>query len=1019
MDDTSEAAPQEHVAETAAAVMDSSHAEVAEQQSGGAGSAMTATEGEEQVGDVVNEEREQLGGDGEVAVNSPAEGAAPLGGENLSKEREAEEGDREAKAPEEHRGDALPDDEQNSTPVSADPTESVVDHINKRFGALAPHLMREIYRSGLFRVTVPELYARLQSSYAELFHKLLASMDRAELLRALDEVMVSTLSAQFPQSAPAITQLIFHNYHQQPDTVLYCVFDVKFLHDIAHQIQKSFSLSGASAVPKPSSSGGGGAEFPGGSRSPSGRQPSQDNAMGHSSGAKESSPSLHCLDFENGKCTRGAACRYLHMTSDLGPRNQNQISAGGGGLSSANAMFASQQQQLSGIPVSASHQHHQHHQHQRPASVTIGGSSVGMGGIARPPQPSQLQPVPQQRYPQLLNPGHQQFQTNQRLVTSSSPVPSTFPPTEQQQATQMYPPHGAVLMHQHHQHHQQQFPSPGTMQPQRLPAAAPSSGYPPTGPLQPQMPQPSFHQQVHHHHLQHHHHHMLQHAGQQQQIPVHHQQYQHQQLQHHPHPMSAMQQGSVQPQLQHHQHHLHQVQQQVQHHHHLHHLHQQHHQQHMQHHQHMGMMQPMQPMQQQQQQQLILSQQPLPQQVLHHLHHHHHHHHHHHAGQRLGSPAGANVPSNVFAPISIDPTDEEMVLNRAPSSPGNSGEPQDFPLAEFLHQHDLDHLADPLSLFSLRTLSALSKVDFEAKLRVKVCSKSMREELWAALHPVQDSAPRETDAAAMLLKEFVTSNAIGISSSPEKDRSVSAVLKAALHVPQPRTSTAAVAKPVTTMPRSEQPDLQGVRAVLWLTGTEHFKDTEIILAAVSSYGAIVEHGYLEIAPKRRKNLDWMYFKLSTYVKDLQTMRSIPVSNEKFAPMLTIADLTLYNTGHVDDGRPPPIPPSYVPPEEKRGAVKGALQRRSSAEDEDDDDVGDGGDRLGGRRAKGGLRGGRGAATSSFPPRRRFGRGGGGEYGGDGDGPHQAVYQELCRFYRMREGCKRGQECKYIHSEEGN
>ena len=94
MDDTSEAAPQEHVAETAAAVMDSSHAEVAEQQSGGAGSAMTATKEEEQVGDVVNEEPEQLGGDGEVAVNSPAEGAAPLGGENLSKEREAEEGDR-------------------------------------------------------------------------------------------------------------------------------------------------------------------------------------------------------------------------------------------------------------------------------------------------------------------------------------------------------------------------------------------------------------------------------------------------------------------------------------------------------------------------------------------------------------------------------------------------------------------------------------------------------------------------------------------------------------------------------------------------------------------------------------------------------------------------------------------------------------------------------------------------------------------------------------------------------------
>ncbi len=868
--------------------------------------------------------------------------------------------------------------EQRATLLTGEPpamssSESVVDHINAQFGPLSAPLLREMYRSGAVRLTLPELYARLLATYGELYHKLLAAMPRSELMRTIEELIATALSADFPQ-ASSIAQLVMHHFHQRPEGCLYCLFDRKYLLDAASQIQKSFTLS---------------------NQSPSQKVPYADSSLGRSPGLRHqtgegispASGAKPCIDFDNGRCVRGEGCRFEHSEALRPQLVANPSAVAASDTQSGNGFpFAPQQPlhapQLVSSQASLPHLHAsaalsahlQHHPHpSRSPNITVGGHPGQM-----PPAPSVQRPQPPQQplraYPSTPPgsmsplPQHPIGQLGARPAFSSDPSP-------------IFPPQGPGML---------QYPS-------GVPRLSPGTAYPPMQP----------HQHYHHHHSAH-------------------QGFAPSQPQHHTHQMHLQPLPSLQspyagnPSVYHHHHHHH-------HHHHQHHHH--HHHQHQHQHQQLIQPPPTQTQQAQSQPQTMMMQQQQHHQHQHqhqHQHHqfHHHHHQHHHQHHAFsaartagGQSPGASIPA--VAPISIDPMDEEMVLNRTPSSPGGqvSLPPQDQSLSDFLAQRNLSHLSDALAQFTLRTLSALSKVDFESKLKLKVCSKSAREELWTALHPpVPESVPTEP-SALQVLKEFVATNAIGTTGSPEKldaparssqggtaqGRAPEAANKPAMAVPQPRTTALKAAQRIAEM--SGEP--QGVRAVLWLTGTEQFKDTEVIVAAVSNYGVVVEHGFLDnpAGSRRKKNTDWMYFKLTVYAKELQSIRTIPIS-EGYAPALIVADLTLFNSGYIDDGRPPPPPASYAH-DEKRGAKLPTQRKGRQTQAESEEALDDAGDEFYGRR--GGRVGARGFSNTS--------RGRGRSAGDYARSESHGVYNEVCRFYRKKpEGCSRGSSCKFIHQD---
>lgn len=336
-----------------------------------------------------------------------------------------------------------------------------------------------------------------------------------------------------------------------------------------------------------------------------------------------------------------------------------------------------------------------------------------------------------------------------------------------------------------------------------------------------------------------------------------------------------------------------------------------------------------------------------------------------------------------------------MALNRAPSSPqGPTAAPVDASLPTFLAQHGLSHLADPLANFNLRSLSSLSKVDFESKLRVKVCSKSMREDLWVALHPAgaADQGPQDTSSAVVkVLKDFVATNAISThGQSSAKDLGMAASAPG-VAVPQPRT------KAPLPRPAEQHVDPYAVRAVLWISGTEHVKDAAAIVECIGHYGIVVEHGHMELAgPRRKKNFDWMYFKLSGYTKELQSLRRIPLG-DVYGTTFPIADLTLFNAGYINDGRPPAPPASYVP---DRRVNTAPPPRRLDVPPSGDDSVEE---PYPGR----GMRGG---GHRGFGPMGRGGHRGGFGRGGD-------FFDDVCRFYKKKpDGCSRGSLCNFIHQD---
>jgi hypothetical protein len=384
-------------------------------------------------------------------------------------------------------------------------------------------------------------------------------------------------------------------------------------------------------------------------------------------------------------------------------------------------------------------------------------------------------------------------------------------------------------------------------------------------------------------------------------------------------------------------------------------------------------------------------------------------------------------------------------------------------------------LHEPLAKIgvTMEELRGLSHGQLEQRIKKHVCSKSMREQLWEVLHadgnypttPRKEetpSTPRNAQPSPVVLmdpvaqlKHFAANNAIASfgmrtkqpeqPQEPVKSAATTQAVKTMLNLPQPRSS--ASSPPSTKKPPShdESQDNKEVRALLWVTGTQR-ASARVVKDAVSYYGLILDCGYL---PKGRDvSKDAMYFKFSTYNKELQQTKYITVGTGRSSESLTVVDLTLYNHGHMDNGTLPPIPevlmaevrassdrhPAHQRSQRGGGGNVGtphhnnppqtnaSFGRRSIGDDsnerggsfarrggegydsDEEEDYGEHSDARGRRSNK------RDSASATAGRRGRRGRG-----GHDDDSWDHYASNTVCKYYRTG-GCRWGDACKFAHPE---
>jgi hypothetical protein len=115
----------------------------------------------------------------------------------------------------------------------------------------------------------------------------------------------------------------------------------------------------------------------------------------------------------------------------------------------------------------------------------------------------------------------------------------------------------------------------------------------------------------------------------------------------------------------------------------------------------------------------------------------------------------------------------------------------------------------------------------------------------------------------------------------------------------------------------------------------------------------------------------MYFKLLSFKNELTKMVEVPVSKHDVAYIEDFVKLL-----QVDDGMPPPLP---------KTALVEPLDRRRSNEEISHEH----------RRFNGAERS-RGRSRRSH------------------DRHHEEEWQEKCRFFNTKDGCRRGSDCKFLH-----
>ena len=283
-------------------------------------------------------------------------------------------------------------------------------------------------------------------------------------------------------------------------------------------------------------------------------------------------------------------------------------------------------------------------------------------------------------------------------------------------------------------------------------------------------------------------------------------------------------------------------------------------------------------------------------------------------------------------------------------------QPQQQPAAEgptfeaFLEGIGQAHLADALRNGGFATadaLMALPLAAFEQRLRVRVCSKSLRAALWDALHPDQagaiaaaapsptaplpptpvsaaarapaDPKPSKGAATQSILKAFLASNdirsgsdsasATGSASVPASPPAPPAEAAKAPHparshsslLPTPNASTAGSPTSATAASPTAGAAGSDIRAILWLRAPL-VTPFAAVQEAVGTMGRFFESGLVE--GYTDGGTAWAYFKLAAYDKELQARKFLTTAAGE---RLIIADRTLFAAGHKDDGSVPSLP----------------------------------------------------------------------------------------------------------------